>query len=305
MDLRPLRRRDYRLLFTAQLVSSLGSMVTYAALPYHMYQLTRSSLAVGLLGLFELIALLSTAFIGGALADAIDRRRMGMITDVALAAGSSMLAALALTTASPWMLYAVAAWMSGIGALQRPSLQALVPRLLSKDEMTGAAALQMVSGSTAQIGGPAVAGIVIARWGLSSAYLLDVASYVGAFCLLAALRPTPPGKTAEPVSVTRIFEGFRYAKSRQELIGTYVVDFVAMIFGMPLALFPALSDRLGGPRVLGLLYTAPAAGPRPPPPRGGPPGRGASPAAGRRASIGTAAACCGRRRCGAWGSWPS
>src|SRR3954465_1463255 len=260
MDLRPLRRRDYRLLFTAQLVSSLGSMVTYAALPYHMYQLTRSSLAVGLLGLFELIALLSTAFIGGALADAIDRRRMGMITDVALAAGSSMLAALALTTASPWMLYAVAAWMSGIGALQRPSLQALVPRLLSKDEMTGAAALQMVSGSTAQIGGPAVAGIVIARWGLSSAYLLDVASYVGAFCLLAALRPTPPGKTAEPVSVTRIFEGFRYARSRQELIGTYVVDFVAMVFGMPLALFPALSERFGGAQALGMLYAAPAVG---------------------------------------------
>src|SRR3954452_1364831 len=138
MDLRPLRRRDYRLLFTAQLVSSLGSMVTYAALPYHMYQLTRSSLAVGLLGLFELIALLSTAFIGGALADALDRRRMGMVTDVALAAGSATLAVLAATTASPWMLYAVAAWMSGLAALQRPSLQALVPLFLPKHEMTGA-----------------------------------------------------------------------------------------------------------------------------------------------------------------------
>src|SRR3954466_11540016 len=260
MDLRPLRRRDYRLLFTAQLVSSLGSMVTYAALPYHMYQLTRSSLSVGLLGLFELIALLSTAFIGGALADAIDRRRMGLIPDVGLAAGSVTLVLLATTTASPWMLYAVAAWMSGMAALQRPSLQALVPRLLAKDEMTGAAALQMVSGSVAQIGGPALGGIVIARWGLSSAYLLDVASYVGAFCLLAALRPTPPGKTAESVSFTRIFEGFRYARSRQELIGTYLVDFIAMVFGMPLALFPALSERLGGVQALGMLYAAPALG---------------------------------------------
>ena len=112
MDLRPLRHRDYRLLYVAQFVSMVGTMVTYAALPYHMFQLTRSSLAVGLLGLFELIALLSTAFIGGALADAIDRRRMGMVTDVALAAGSGTLALLAATTASPWMLYAVAAWMS-------------------------------------------------------------------------------------------------------------------------------------------------------------------------------------------------
>src|SRR5436190_17017425 len=127
MDLRPLRHRDYRLLYVAQFVSMVGTMVTYAALPYHMFQLTRSSLAVGLLGLFELIALLSTAFIGGALADAIDRRRMGMVTDVALAAGSGTLALLAATTASPWMLYAVAAWMSALAALQRPSLQALVP----------------------------------------------------------------------------------------------------------------------------------------------------------------------------------
>jgi MFS family permease len=260
MDLRPLRHRDYRLLFTAQFVSALGSMVTYAALPYHMYQLTRSSLAVGLLGLFELFALLSTAFIGGVLADAIDRRRMGLATDVALAGGSATLAALAFTTASPWMLYAVAAWMSALAALQRPSLQALVPMFLAKDEMTGAAALQMVSGSIAQIGGPALGGIVIARWGLSNAYLLDLGSYVVAFGLLAALRPTPPGEHAEPASLARVREGFRYARSRQELIGTYVVDFVAMVFGMPLALFPALAERLGGAEALGLLYAAPAIG---------------------------------------------
>jgi MFS family permease len=260
MDLRPLRHRDYRLLFTAQTVSTLGTMVTYAALPYHMYRLTGSSLSVGLLGLAELIPLLSTAFIGGALADAIDRRRMGMATDVALAAGSATLAFLASRTASPWMLYAVAAWMSGVAALQRPSLQALVPRLLSKDEMTGAAALQMVSGSIAMIGGPALGGVVIARWGLPSAYLLDVTSYVFAFCLLLAMRPTPPGDTAERASLARVLEGFRYARSRQELIGTYVVDFIAMVFGMPLALFPALSDRLGGVEALGMLYAAPAIG---------------------------------------------
>jgi MFS family permease len=260
MDLRPLRHRDYRLLFTAQVVSTMGTMVTYAALPYHMFQLTRSSLAVGLLGLFELIALLSTAFIGGALADAIDRRRMGMVTDVALAAGSAMLALLAATTASPWMLYAVAAWMSALAALQRPSLQALVPRFLPKDEITGAAALQMVAGSVAQIGGPAVGGLIIARWGLADAYLVDAVSYALAFGLLAALRPTPPGEHAEPASLARVLEGFRYARSRQELIGTYVVDFVAMVFGMPLALFPALSERLGGVQALGILYGAPAVG---------------------------------------------
>ena len=260
MDLRPLRHRDYALLTTAQAVSAVGSMVTYTALPYHMYQLTRSSLAVGLLGLFELAALLSTAFVGGALADAVDRRRMGLVSVVALAAGSGTLAALALTTPTPWMLYAVAAWMSALTALVRPSLQALVPMFLPKDEMTGAAALQMVTGSIAQIGGPALGGVMIARYGLADAYLLDVATYVIAFVLLAALRPTPPGEHAEPASLARVLEGFRYARSRQELVGTYVVDFVAMVFGMPLALFPALSERLGGVEALGILYAAPAIG---------------------------------------------
>jgi MFS family permease len=260
MDLRPLRHRDYRLLFSAQVVSAMGSMVTYAALPYHMYQLTRSSLAVGLLGLFELIALLSTAFIGGALADAMDGGRLGVAWVVAVAGGSATLATLAATTAAPWMLYLVAAWMSALAALQRPSLQALVPLFLAHDEMTAAAALQMVSGSVAQIGGPALGGLVIARWGLSDAYLLDVLSYAVAFGLLAALRPTPPGEHAERASLARVLEGFRYARSRQELVGTYVVDFVAMVFGMPLALFPAISDRFGGAEALGVLYAAPAIG---------------------------------------------
>jgi MFS family permease len=260
MDLRPLRHRDYRLLLSAQVVSAVGTMVTYAALPYHMYRLTGSSLSVGLLGLAELMPLLGTAFLGGALADAIDRRKMGMITDVALAAGSASLAVLGSTSASPWMLYLIAAWMAGATALQRPSLQAMVPRLLTKDEMTAAAALQMVSGSIAMIGGPALGGIVIARWGLSTAYILDVVSYIASFGLLAALHSMPAAESAEPPSVARVLEGFRYARSRQELIGTYVVDFTAMVFGMPLALFPAMAERFGGVEALGLLYAAPAIG---------------------------------------------
>jgi MFS family permease len=260
MDLRPLRNPQFRLLVTAQLVSAFGTMVTYAALPYHMYRLTGSSLQVGLLGGAELAALLLTAFVGGALADSVDRRRMGVVTDVFLAAGSSTLALLAFRTASPWMLYVVAAWMSAFSSLQRPSLQAIGAKLLNKDEMSGAAALQMVGGSGAMIIGPAIAGIIIARWGLPWAYLFDVVSYVAALGLLLGLPPMPPAADAERPSVEGVFEGLRYARSRQELIGTYVVDFVAMVFGMPLALFPALSERFGGVQALGMLYAAPAVG---------------------------------------------
>ncbi len=260
MDFRPLRHRDYRLLFAAQSVSVVGSMMTYAAVPYHMYRLTGSSLSVGILGLVELLALLATAFVGGVLADAVDRRRLGLATDLALAAGSVTLTLLAMFGGTPWMLYVVAAWMSGISALQRPALDALVPRLLPREEVGAAAGLTMLRGSMAMIAGPAIGGILIASVGLAAVYLVDVASYSVSLLCLVTMRPSPPSDDADRPSVSAVLEGFRYARSRQELVGTYVVDFIAMVFGMPLALFPAISDTFGGPSALGLLYAAPAVG---------------------------------------------
>jgi MFS family permease len=260
MDLAPFRNRDYRLLYAAQFVSLLGTMVTYVALPYQMYRLTGSSLSVGLLGLFELVPLLATAFIGGAMADAVDRRRIAIATDVALAAGSATLALIAMRGASAWLLYLVAAWMSAVSGLQRPAIESLVPRLVTKDELPAAASLAVVRGSVGMIAGPAIGGVLIASAGLTLTYLTDVASYALSLVCLMLIRAVPPPEGSEPPSLAAVLEGFRYARSRQELIGTYVVDFVAMVFGMPLALFPALSDRLGGPSVLGLLYGAPAVG---------------------------------------------
>jgi len=262
MDFTPLRRhRDYRLLYAAQSVSFLGTMMTYVALPYQMFQLTHSSFMVGLLGVAELIPLLATAFIGGALADAVDRRRMVIVTDVFLAAGSLSLALLAWHGAPPpWSLYLLAGFMSGMNGLQRPSIDALMPRLLPRDELMAAAALNSFRGSFIMIVGPAIGGVLIASMGLAFAYAMDVLSYVLALGCIVMIRHTAPPEGAERPTLESIKEGFRYARSRQELIGTYVVDFVAMIFGMPMALFPALSEKLGGPGVLGLLYAAPAVG---------------------------------------------
>ncbi|PYQ51528.1 MAG: MFS transporter, partial [Acidobacteria bacterium] len=134
MDLRPLRRhRDYRWLYAAQFVSFIGSMLTYVALPYQVYRLTGSSFAVGLLGVAELVPLLVTAFIGGALADALDRRRVVLATDVGLAVGCALLTANALLPRpGVWPLFLAAALMSALSGLQRPSLEAITPRLLSK-----------------------------------------------------------------------------------------------------------------------------------------------------------------------------
>jgi MFS family permease len=262
MDLRPLRRhRDYRLLYGAQLVSLLGSMVTYVAVPYQVFQLTRSSLAVGLLGLAELLPLLVTAFIGGALADAVDRRRMVLVTDVGLG-GASMLLAVNALLAQPSvaLVYTAAALLSAFNGLQRPSLEAMTPRLVDRDEIPATANLALFRGSLVMTAGPALGGILIATAGLPSTYAFDVVTYVLSFGAIRMIRHVPAPEAAEAPSLRSVAEGFRYARSRQELIGTYVVDFVAMVFGMPLALFPALSEPLGGPRVLGMLYSAPALG---------------------------------------------
>jgi MFS family permease len=262
MDLTPLRRhRDYRYLYASQFITYLGTMVTYVALPFQVYALTGSSFLVGLLGLAELVPLLLTAFVGGALADAVDRRKMVLFTEMGLAAGCAVLVANALL-AQPrvWLLYAMAAVMSALGGLQRPSLDALTPRLVDKDEIPAAAALGSFRGSVGMIAGPAIGGLVLASAGVAATYALDLASYLVALACFRMIRAVPPPEGAEAPSVKAIADGLRYARSRQELIGTYVVDFVAMVFGMPLALFPALAERMGGPKVLGLLYAAPAAG---------------------------------------------
>ena len=262
MDFGPLlRHRDYRWLFAAQFVSHMGSMVTYVALPYQVYRLTGSSLAVGLLGLAELLPLLVTAFIGGALADWIDRRRIVLATDVGLATGCALLTMNALLPRPHvWPLFLAAGLMSALSGLQRPSLEAITPRLVDRDELPAVATLGTLRGSVGMIAGPAIGGVLIASVGLASTYVVDLLTYAFSFVAVGLMRHLPPPEGAESPSLERLREGFRYARSRQELIGTYVVDFVAMVFGMPLALFPAISDRLSGPRVLGLLYTAPAVG---------------------------------------------
>jgi len=261
MDLRPFRHRDYRFFYSAQFVSFLGSMVTYVALPYQVFTLTGSSLAVGLLGLAELLPLLLTAFVGGALADTVDRRRMVLATDVGLAVGSGLLAAnAALAHPHVWPLYVAAALLSALNGLQRPSLDAMMPRLVEPGDIPAAAALNTFRGSVGMISGPALGGVLIASAGLPATFLFDVATYVFSFVAVRMIRPLPRSGAGEGPTLESIREGFRYARSRQELIGTYVIDFVAMVFGMPLALFPALSGRLGGPRVLGMLYAAPAVG---------------------------------------------
>jgi len=258
LDIGPLRRRrEFRLLYTGQAVSFAGSMITYVAIPFQVYELTRSTLAVGLLGLAELAPLLVTALVGGALADAHDCRRLVLIADATLLVLALALVANALL-AEPqvWVLFVVASGMTAAGGLQRPALDSMVPRLVPREELPAASALESFRGNAGQIAGPALAGVLIAGAGLGATYAVDAATFLVSLVALARMRAVPPPPDAAPPSVARIAEGWRYARGRQDLTGTYLVDINAMLFAMPIALFPAVAERYGGPEVLGLLYAA-------------------------------------------------
>jgi MFS family permease len=262
VDTTPLRRhRDFRLLFIGRFVSFFGTMITAVAFPYQVYQLTHSVLLVGLLGVLEFAAILAFAFLGGALADARDRRWMVLVSEAALMGCSVLLAGnAAIAHPQVWLLFVVATAWGVFDSVQRPSLDAMLPRLVDRDELGAAAALGSIRGTLGQILGPALGGVLVAAFGLAFTYLVDVATFAVGLACLWLMRAVPPPVDAERPSLRRVVEGLRYARSRQELIGTYVVDMVAMFFGMPSALFPAIAQGLGGAKVLGLLYAAPAAG---------------------------------------------
>ncbi|MDQ1395902.1 MAG: hypothetical protein QOG64_1161, partial [Acidimicrobiaceae bacterium] len=261
LDVAPLREREVRLLWLARGVSFFGSMVTFVAVPFQMYRLTGSTAAVGLVGLVELAAILGLAFVGGAMADGKDRRRIVLVTEAALLCTSLALAGnAALARPSVIALFLLAGAMAGLDALQRPSLEAMLPMLVGPEQMPALSALFSIEGTVGMIAGPALGGVLIATVGASAAFLFDAGTFVASIALLAALAAPRRRDGAERPSWRGVVEGLRYARGRQDLLGTYIVDFVAMVFGMPMALFPAVADEIGGPRTLGLLYAAPALG---------------------------------------------
>src|SRR5438270_1894019 len=262
LDLTPLRRsREFRLLFAGQAVSFFGSMMTFVAVPWQVFQITKSSFAVGMLGVAEFAPIFLMAFVGGALADAVDRRRMVRITEGLIAALTVVLIFNSLL-ARPrvWVIFTATALFAALNALQRPSLDALVPRLVPAGQMPAAIALRSLSSIIGMIGGPALGGLLVTTLGPATTYSVDLATFAASLVALWLMRAAPPPPDADRPSLRSITEGLRYARGRPELLGTYLIDINAMFFGMPMALFPAIADGFGGGASVGLLYAAPAAG---------------------------------------------
>ncbi|MEU9077625.1 MFS transporter [Kitasatospora sp. NPDC048538] len=253
--------RDFRFLWLSGCVTSFGSFLTYVAVPMQIKQLTGSSFAVGLVGAFELVPLIVFGLWGGALADALDRRKLVLRSEAALGllAGLLLLNAL-LPSPLLWPVYVVAALVAACDGLQRPALDSLTPRIVPHQHLAAAFALKSLYHNAASVAGPTLAGVVVAFSGVQTAYALDVLTFVVSLLLLARIRAVPPATGAERPSVAAVLTGVRYAWSRKDLLGTYAIDLCAMLFAFPVAVFPFLAAELGADWALGPMYAASAAG---------------------------------------------
>ena len=261
IDIGPLRRsKDFRYLYVGEMVSFVGSGLTIVAVPYQLYRLTGSSLQVGLASLAQLVPLIVGSFVGGAIADAYDRRKVLLVAELAMAACSAALALNATLGAHPqvWPLYVFSAALAGLSGVESPTRVAAAASVLDRSDLTRMSALWQVLFQTSTVVGPFLAGIVIATAGLGAAYWADVASFGAAFAGAWLLRPLPPAHQATALGMKSIKEGLRFLRADRALQGIYLIDLAAMIFGMPRALFPAIGIMLfhGNARTVSYLYTA-------------------------------------------------
>ncbi len=263
LDLTPLRESPpFRRLFFGQSISFVAGEITWVAVPYQLYQLTHSTLYVGLLALTTLVPLIVMPIIGGAVADALDRRRVLLVSEIGFALVSVGLAVNAsLPDPHVWALYVLDFLGTAVFSFGTPSMRSLLPRIVDEEQLVAANALESLYSNFAAVAGPAAAGVIIAAVGLTGTYLIDVASFGASLASIWLLPPLPAAPDAERASVASVVDGFRYVWSQPVILGIFLVDTNAMIFGMPMALFPAIGEHFGGgSTTVGFLYAAPYAG---------------------------------------------
>ena len=258
IDLTPLKKYpDFRNLWTAGLISYFGSMITYVALPFQLKELTGSYLEVGLLGVVEIVPLIIFGLYGGVLADSVDRKKMVWATEagalilVLVLLGNSLLG-----SPTTLAIYLVAALFAVVDGLQRPSMDAMLPRLVSHEDLPAASALLSLRWQLGVIVGPTIGGIIFSTMSVSAGYVVDIATYLLSLFFLARVGSIARSKEAEKPSLAALLDGVKYALRRQDLLGTYIIDLAAMTLAMPMALYPFWADELNAPWALGMFYAA-------------------------------------------------
>lgn len=264
INLRPLRAyRDYRLLFIGQSVSFLGSMVSYVAVPYQVFKITQSTFIVGLLGIVQLGPVLVFGLLGGSIADRMDRRRLLILSELVMCMTAALLAVNAsLPEPHVTAIFILVFIMQAANAYHRPAMEAMSQKMVQPEDYAAIGALGSFRHSFGAIFGPALGGWILSRYSSAGAYVFDfVTFFVALICVSLLSKSYKIVSGLEKKSILQdIREGLSFALKTPSLMGTYLIDMVAMTFAFPLALFPALAPRWGDSKILGWLYSGMAIG---------------------------------------------
>ncbi|WP_371615746.1 MFS transporter [Streptomyces sp. NBC_00454] len=263
-DLTPLKTSaDYRRLWIGGTISWLGQAMTALAISLQVYEITGSSFSVGLVGLFSLVPLVVFGLYGGAIADTVDRRKLGLYSSLGLTALSIALAGAALLDYHRvWLLYSVVALQSLCGALNGPARSAMIPRLLPNEQLPAANALNSVTMTFGMTAGPMLGGVIVGWWGYQAAYLIDAVTFSAALYAMWRLPSMKPEREEGEKGRASVLDGLRFLGTRPNIRMTFFSDLAAMVLAQPKALFPAIAVLWygGDAKTVGLLVAAPAVG---------------------------------------------
>lgn len=262
IDFSPLKtNRDFRNLWLSGVITGLGSFATYVSMPYQIAEITGSYVAVGLLAATEILPIIVFGLWGGVIADRFDRRAVVAITESVLF-GLVIVLLLNAQLEQPhvWVIYVISALFAAVDGIQRPSLDATLPRVVAVDDLPAASALRSLRGNIAHIAGPALGGILIAIGGVSASYSFDAMTFVASITLLMRMAPVPTTRGGHERPLMALRSAIGYLRTRRDIIGTYLVDTVAMVCTFPFALFPFIVEQYHAPWALGFLYSSLAVG---------------------------------------------
>jgi Transmembrane secretion effector len=264
LDISPLRDSvPYRALWIGQVISLFGSNMRLVAVPWQIFELTRSTLAVGMVGLAEIVPLIVFSILGGTLADRYNRKAIVLWSQLGLIVCAFGLTFVALSDdpSIPW-IYGLTALSSAFNALDRPARTSMMPSLVDAGKLQAVLALRQVAFQTTQILGPMIGGFLIASFDVSVVYAIDAVTFAAAIISLRWIPPMAGFDVHDETAWSSVKEGLRFVTRTPLILSILVIDLVAMIFGMPRAVFPALAERVFdmGPQGLGILYAGPSFG---------------------------------------------
>jgi len=258
IDLSPLRTsKEYRRLYIAGAVTALGTQATYVTMPYQLKLLTHSTLQVGALGLAEVVPLVVFGLYGGILADRMNRRQLIIVTEALLMMTTALIFANALLGhPSVLVIYLTAFVNAAVASIQRPSIAALNQSFVPHDLQRSASTLQMISGTIASIIGPVSGGLVAVAAGPQFVYGANLVTFCASLYLLSRLSHQDVPVVSEQTDRAAFRAGLDFLRSRPDIIGTYVIDLVAMLFAFPVAMLPFVASRFHETYALSFLYGA-------------------------------------------------